>query len=211
MDIFRNIRNDTFGYGGITAKRSKHQERPLLMICSFTNCWYPGTSIYPYYSTVHLLYLWDKKVRLSVTNAIKCPSLTKNKRAFFSLAKPNIWHFPFKVMMDNNYFFVTLNCYHQRTTLQRKSRQKPNSSSCLFEVVYLGICRSLVGGGAHWTFSKNLTKLLVRFNRNSISFGSKPPCGGLSGSPSAAWFHWRPTRPRPWSSTPPPPCQCRWT
>ena len=26
--------------------------------------------------TVQLLYLWDKKVRLSVTNAIKCPSLT---------------------------------------------------------------------------------------------------------------------------------------
>ena len=83
--------------------------------------------IYPDYSTVQLLYLWDKKVRLSITNAIKCPSLTKNKRAVFSLAKPNIWHFPFKVMMDNNYFFVTLNCYHQRTTLQRKPRQKPNS------------------------------------------------------------------------------------
>ena len=52
MDNFRNIRNVTFGIGGITAKRSKHQERPLLMICSFTNCWYPGTFIYPDYSTV---------------------------------------------------------------------------------------------------------------------------------------------------------------
>ena len=81
MDIFRNIRNDTFGYGGITAKRPKHQERPQLMICSFTNCWYPGTFIYPDYWTAQLLYLWDKKVRLSITNAIKCPSLTKNKRA----------------------------------------------------------------------------------------------------------------------------------
>ena len=74
MDIFRNIRNDTFGYGGITAKRSKHQERPLLMICSFTNCWYPGTFIYPDYSTVQLLYLWDKQVHchqrseVSITN-----------------------------------------------------------------------------------------------------------------------------------------------
>ena len=38
MDIYRNIRNDTLGYGGITAKRSKHQEIPQLMICSFTNC-----------------------------------------------------------------------------------------------------------------------------------------------------------------------------
>ena len=48
------------------------------MICSFTNCWYPGTLevIYPDYSTVQLLYLWDKKVQLSITNAIKCPSLT---------------------------------------------------------------------------------------------------------------------------------------
>ena len=76
MDIFRKIRNDTFGYGKITAKRSKLQEIPQLMICSFADCWYPGTFIYPYYSTVQFLYLWDKKVRLSVTNAIKCPSLT---------------------------------------------------------------------------------------------------------------------------------------
>ena len=76
MDIFRNIENDTFGYGGITAKQSKYQERPQLMISSFTNRWYPGTFIYPDYSTVQLLYLWDKNVRLSITNAIKCPSLT---------------------------------------------------------------------------------------------------------------------------------------
>ena len=76
MDIYRNIRNDTLGYGGITAKQSKHQEIPQLMICSFTNCWYPGTFIYPDYSTVQLLYLWNKKVRLSITDAIKCPSLT---------------------------------------------------------------------------------------------------------------------------------------
>ena len=56
------------------------------MICSFTNCWYPGTFIYPYYSTVQLLYLWDKKVRLSITNAIKCPSLT----LFFQTMKNHI-------------------------------------------------------------------------------------------------------------------------
>ena len=38
MDIFRNIGNNTFGYGGTTAKRSKYQETLQLMICSFTNC-----------------------------------------------------------------------------------------------------------------------------------------------------------------------------
>ena len=58
MDIFRNIENDTFGYGGITAKQSKYQERLQLMIC-------------PDYSTVQLLYLWDKKVCLSITNENK--------------------------------------------------------------------------------------------------------------------------------------------
>ena len=42
MDISRNIRNDTFGYGGITAKRSKYQERLQSIICSFTDCRYPG-------------------------------------------------------------------------------------------------------------------------------------------------------------------------
>ena len=45
MDIFRNIENDTFGYGGIAGKQSKCQKRLQLMICSFTNRWYPGTFI----------------------------------------------------------------------------------------------------------------------------------------------------------------------
>ena len=91
------------------------------------NVWFMNFRLGLTYICMLLLYLWDKKVCLSITKSIKCPSLTKNKRAVFSLAKPNIWHFPFKAMMENNYFFVTLHCYHQRTTLQRKPRQKPNS------------------------------------------------------------------------------------
>ena len=62
MDILRNIENDTFGYCGVTAIRSKYQERLQLTICSFNNCRYLGTFKYPDYSTVQLLYLWDKKV-----------------------------------------------------------------------------------------------------------------------------------------------------
>ena len=69
MDIFWNSENDTLGYGGITAKQSKYQEGLQSMICSFTYRWYPGTFIYPDYSTVRLLYLWDKNVLLSITNA----------------------------------------------------------------------------------------------------------------------------------------------
>ena len=53
-------------------------------------------------------YLWDKKVPLSITNAVKRPSLTKNKGAVFSLTKPHFWHFPFKVMMENSYFFGSI-------------------------------------------------------------------------------------------------------
>ena len=74
MDIFRIIRNDTFGYGGITAKRSKHQERPLLMICSFSNCWYPEVPSSTQ-STLQLLYLWDEKVPLSIASVLRTGSM----------------------------------------------------------------------------------------------------------------------------------------
>ena len=76
------------------------------MIYSYTNCRCKGTFIYPDYSSVQLFYLGDKKVCLSITNAITCPSLTKNKRAGFSLGNPHIGHSLFTLMMENKWIFL---------------------------------------------------------------------------------------------------------
>ena len=76
------------------------------MIYSYTNCRCKGTFIYPDYSSVQLFYLGDKKVCLSITNATTCPSLTKNKRAGFSLGNPHIGHSLFTLMMENKWIFL---------------------------------------------------------------------------------------------------------
>ena len=70
MAIFWNTKNNTFGYGGITAKQSKYQERLQLMICSFTNRWYPGTFIHP-----EIIQLFNSYT--SETKKYICPSLTQ--------------------------------------------------------------------------------------------------------------------------------------
>ena len=53
MDIFRNIRNDTFGYGGITAKRSKHRK--------YHDWWFVPLTIADIQvpSTIHIIQLFN--------------------------------------------------------------------------------------------------------------------------------------------------------
>ena len=155
MDILRNIGNDTFGYCGITAKRSKYQERLQLMICSFTNCRWPGTFKYPGYSTVQMLYLWDKKIRLSITNAVRCPSIT----LFFQTTKKHI-HSLLEIVWGMNLEIVR-DEFTYKTGLDIKNYVlDPNSD--VDENIYIYI----------WFFVANLSKN-TKINLSSESVKTK--------------------------------------
>ena len=107
------------------------------MIYSYTNCRCKGTFIYPNYSSVQLFYLGDKKVCLSITNAITCPSLTKNKRAGFSLGNPHIGHFLFTLMMENKWIFLFIEMLAPENDFAKAIKTKPKHIkmfiwSCVF-------------------------------------------------------------------------------
>ena len=107
------------------------------MIYSYTNCRCKGTFIYPDYSSVQLFYLGDKKVCLSITNAITCPSLTKNKRAGFSLGNPHIGHSLFTLMMENKWIFLFIEMLAPENDFAKAIKTKPKHIkmfiwSCVF-------------------------------------------------------------------------------
>ena len=159
MDVFRNIVNDTPCYGRITAKPSKYKYNLQLMIHFYTNYPRPGTFTSPWHSSLQLLYLWDKKVCLSITNAVKCPSLTKNGKLFFLCESPTLDASLPSWWCRINGFHFQLSFWRLKTNLQKKSRQNPNIYSCLFKKVCFHIWGSLESWSLHRPFTKNLVKL----------------------------------------------------
>ena len=70
MDIFQSIENDTFDYGGISAKQSKYPERPQLMIVLLPIA---GIQVHLHIQIIQLFNCYTSETKKYV-----CPSLTQS-------------------------------------------------------------------------------------------------------------------------------------